>query len=152
MDWAKVTKCAVVQRVHVSCWFWISQLSSLLGWRGKGPSRLFSTHILKASSVTLWWCVNVHGNMGNWHICEGTINAEGYVQASKIYSICFHLDDVLFLFRDFPTYFGGQWRHILQLQQQGFTVKKGRYQTGLHILQTCLRRNIMKIKNEWLGH
>uniref|UniRef100_A0AAR2M5U8 Tc1-like transposase DDE domain-containing protein n=1 Tax=Pygocentrus nattereri TaxID=42514 RepID=A0AAR2M5U8_PYGNA len=33
----------------------------------------------KPASLMVWGCVSAHG-MGNLHICEGTINAERYIQ------------------------------------------------------------------------
>ena len=47
-----------------------------------GPKRKRTIQIVistKFKSQHLWGCVSAHG-MGNSHICEGTINAERYIQ------------------------------------------------------------------------
>ena len=33
--------------------------------------------------MAVWGCVNAHGIMGNLYICEGTRNAERYIQVSE---------------------------------------------------------------------
>ena len=40
----------------------------------------YQRKVQKPASVMVWGCVSAHG-MGNLHICEGTINAERYIQA-----------------------------------------------------------------------
>uniref|UniRef100_A0AAR2IMB0 Tc1-like transposase DDE domain-containing protein n=1 Tax=Pygocentrus nattereri TaxID=42514 RepID=A0AAR2IMB0_PYGNA len=52
-------------RVHISNLFWKS-------WTLCPP-------VQKPASLMVWGCVSAHG-MGNLHICEGTINAERYIQ------------------------------------------------------------------------
>ena len=39
----------------------------------------YGRKVQKPASVMVWGCVSASG-MGNWHICEGTINAERYIQ------------------------------------------------------------------------
>ena len=39
----------------------------------------YQCKVQKPASVMVWGCVSAHG-MGNLHICEGTINAERYIQ------------------------------------------------------------------------
>ena len=39
----------------------------------------YQRKVQKPASVMVWGCVSAHG-MGNLHICEGTINAERYIQ------------------------------------------------------------------------
>uniref|UniRef100_A0AAR2KFA0 Tc1-like transposase DDE domain-containing protein n=1 Tax=Pygocentrus nattereri TaxID=42514 RepID=A0AAR2KFA0_PYGNA len=39
----------------------------------------FQCKVQKPASLMVWGCVSAHG-MGNLHICEGTINAERYIQ------------------------------------------------------------------------
>ena len=72
----------------------------------------------------VWGCVSAHG-MGNLHICEGTINAERYIQVVEQYML--HPSNILFM--DAPDYFSKTMpRHILHmLQQRGFVVKECGY-------------------------
>lgn len=60
--------------------------------------------------------------MVNWHIYDGTINAEGTYR----------------FYRDVPAYFP-KTSHILhELEEHGFVVKECRYSTDQHAVQTCL--------------
>ncbi len=46
----------------------------------------YQCKVQKPASVMVWGCVSAHG-MGNLHICEGTINAERYIQVLEQYML-----------------------------------------------------------------
>uniref|UniRef100_A0AAR2L1I4 Transposase Tc1-like domain-containing protein n=1 Tax=Pygocentrus nattereri TaxID=42514 RepID=A0AAR2L1I4_PYGNA len=46
---------------------------------GKDCPDCYQHKVQKPASLMVWGCVSAHG-MGNLHICEGTINAERYIQ------------------------------------------------------------------------
>ena len=46
---------------------------------GKDHSDCYQRKVQKPASVMVWGCVSASG-IGNLHICEGTINAERYIQ------------------------------------------------------------------------
>lgn len=57
--------------------FWKSWTLHPPGLRGVGPPGFF-----KSQHVMVRRCISVHG-LGNLHICEGTVNAERYIQVSE---------------------------------------------------------------------
>ena len=77
VDWHKVEKCAVVWWVHISLFLEIIDIVS------SGPKRkrtdCYQHKVPKPASVMVWGRLSAHG-MGNLYICEGTINAERYMQ------------------------------------------------------------------------
>ena len=91
----------------------------------------YQCKVQKPASVMVWGCVSGHG-MGNLHICEGTINAERYIQVLEQHMLpgwqhMLTSGDVFF--RDVPAYFSKTMsNHILHmLQQCGFMVKECGY-------------------------
>uniref|UniRef100_A0AAR2J4N9 Tc1-like transposase DDE domain-containing protein n=1 Tax=Pygocentrus nattereri TaxID=42514 RepID=A0AAR2J4N9_PYGNA len=58
---------------------WRSRTSCPLGQRRKDCPDCYQRKVQKPASLMVWGYVSAHG-MGNLHICEGTINAERYIQ------------------------------------------------------------------------
>uniref|UniRef100_A0AAR2J834 Transposase Tc1-like domain-containing protein n=1 Tax=Pygocentrus nattereri TaxID=42514 RepID=A0AAR2J834_PYGNA len=84
----------------------------------------YQRKVQKPASLMVWGCVSAHG-MGNLHICEGTINAERYIQVLEQHM----LPSKQRLFQGHPAYFSKTMpSHILHmLQQRGFIVKECGY-------------------------
>ncbi|KAL7868504.1 hypothetical protein SRHO_G00098880, partial [Serrasalmus rhombeus] len=81
----------------------------------------FQCKVQKPASLMGWGCVSAHG-VDNLHICEGTINAERYIQVLEQHL----LPSKQRLFQGGPAYFSKTMpSHILHvLQQRGFVVKE----------------------------
>ena len=94
-------------------------------WAKEDCPDCYQRKVQKPASVLVWGCVSAHG-MGNLHNCEGTINAETFIQFLEQPSTS-HPSNIFF--RDIPAYFSKTvLSHILHVsQQRGFVVKQCRY-------------------------
>ncbi len=80
MDHHTVETCTVVKRISISDIFWKEWTPCASDQRRKGSSRLLpATSPQKPGSVMVWGCVSALGK-GNLHFCDGTINAEKYIE------------------------------------------------------------------------
>ncbi len=78
MDHHTVETCTVVRWISISGIFWEEWMPCAPDQRRKGSSRL-QKPVQKPGSVMVWGCVSALGK-GNLHFCDGTINAEKYIE------------------------------------------------------------------------
>ncbi len=71
--------CTVVRWISISGIFWEEWTPCAPDQRRKGSSRLLPATSPKPGSVMVWGCVSALGK-GNLHFCDGTINAEKYIE------------------------------------------------------------------------
>ncbi len=79
MDHHTVETCTVVRWISISGIFWEEWTPCAPDQRRKGSSRLLPATSPKPGSVMVWGCVSAPGK-GNLHFCDGTINAEKYIE------------------------------------------------------------------------
>ncbi len=77
MDHHTVETCTVVRLISISGIFWEEWTPCAPDQRRKGSSRLLPA--TRPGSVMVWGCVSALGK-GNLHFCDGTINAEKYIE------------------------------------------------------------------------
>ncbi len=71
--------CTVVRWISISGIFWEEWTQCAPDQRRKGSSSLLPATSPKPGSVMVWGCVSALGK-GNLHFCDGTINAEKYIE------------------------------------------------------------------------
>ncbi len=96
----------------------------------------YQQQVQKPGSVMVWGCVSALGK-GNLHFCDGTINAEKYIEIWS--TICCLQEDIFS--RDVHAYFNKTMQnHILHtLQSPGCGGRGYGYLTGLPAVPTCLQ-------------
>ncbi len=105
--------------------------------RKRGSSRLLPAQVQKPGSVMVWGCVSALGK-GNLHFCDGTINAEKYIEILEHNM----LPSRRHLFQGHPCIFHNKTmqNHILHtLQSPGCGGRGYGNLTGLPAVPTCLQ-------------
>ncbi len=77
-DSQKTVEMCAVRWVHVSACSWEKQTSNSQSQWPKGPSRFYQRQMQKQMFVMVWGCSRANG-MGDWHMCEGTIDMKAYI-------------------------------------------------------------------------
>ncbi len=136
MDHHTVETCTVVRWISYFRYFGRNGRRVLRTKRRKGSSKLLPATSPKPGSVMVWGCVSALGK-GNLHFCDGTINAEKYIEIWS--TICCLQEDIFS--RDVHAYFNKTMQnHILHTLQSLAAEEEGNgYLTGLPAVPTCLQ-------------
>ncbi len=136
MDHHTVETCTVVRWISSSCIFWENGRRVLRTKEEKDHPDCYQQQVQKPGSVMVWGCVSALGK-GNLHFCDGTINAEKYIEIWS--TICCLQEDIFS--RDVHAYFNKTMQnHILHtLQSPGCGGRGYGYLTGLPAVPTCLQ-------------
>ncbi len=79
MDHHTVETCTVVRWISISGIFWEEWTPCAPDQRRKDHPDCYQQQVQKPGSVMVWGCVSALGK-GNLHFCDGTINAEKYIE------------------------------------------------------------------------
>ncbi len=93
-----VKMCAVLRWVHISTCFRKKWISSSQSRRPKRPSKLSSATEAKANVCHVWGCSRAN-NMGDWNMCEGTIDMEAYTGIVQRHILLSRWSFITFIYR-----------------------------------------------------
>ncbi len=137
MDHHTVETCTVVRWISISGIFGRNGRRVLRTKEEKDHPDCYQQQVQKPGSVMVWGCVSALGK-GNLHFCDGTINAEKYIEILEHNM----LPSRRHLFRDVHAYFNKTMQnHILHtLQSPGCGGRGYGYLTGLPAVRPVSNR------------